>query len=44
MFSLLLNETVTLFLIIFRDRETFTVNFAVNAEQPLTMSWSGEAV
>ena len=32
MFFLLISETVTLFLIIFRNWETFTVNFAVNTE------------
>ena len=34
----------TLFLIIFRNRETFTVNFAVDTVQPLAMSGSAEAV
>ena len=32
------SETVTLFLIIFRNWETFTVNFAVHTEQLLAMS------
>jgi len=41
---LLISETVTLFLIMFRNWETFTVNFAVDTEQPLTMSGSAEAV
>jgi len=41
---LVISETVTLFLIIFCNWETFTVNFAVDTEQPLTMSGSAEAV
>jgi len=41
---LLISETVTLFLIIFRNWETFTVNFAVDTGQPLTMSGLAEAV
>ena len=44
MFFLLISETVTLFLVIFRNWETFTVNFAVGTEQPLAMSGSAEAV
>ena len=40
MFFLLISETVTLFLIIFRNWETFTMNFAVDTEQPLAMSGS----
>ena len=44
MFFLLISETVPLFLIIFRNWETFTVKFAVDTEQPLTMNGYGEAV
>ena len=33
-------QQINLFLIIFRNWETFTVNFAVETEQPLTMSGS----
>ena len=39
---LLISKTITLFLIIFRNWETFTVNFAVDTEQPLAMSGSAE--
>jgi len=37
-------RNLTLFLIIFRNWKTFTGNFALNTEQPLTMSGSAEAV
>jgi len=43
-FFLLISETVTLFLIIFRNWETFTVNLAVDTEQQLTLSASTEVV
>jgi len=41
---LLISDTVTLFLIIFGNWETFTVNFGVDTEQPLAISGSSEAV
>jgi len=40
---LLISETFTLFLIMFHNWETFTMNFAVDTEQPLAMSGSAEA-